>query len=182
MLIVCVSNEFRSLLWKQWSMTRLSAGIYAFPNSHQHLAVIHVLGCCFTIPAAESTTSPLPLDRAFLLTEPLTWVSGGADASAMLLIQTWTGDQKCPAAAGLRRNKGLKAFWWVCFQEGRCHTVAWQVLPWTECAVLEGMELIALVMLKFHLPYFFSDGAKKIYHLSSLSAREEVLHLMLILS
>lgn len=78
-------------------MTRLSAGIYAFPNSHQHLAVIHVLGCCFTIPAAESTTSPLPLGRAFLLTEPLTWVSGGADAvwegqgadaSAMLLIQT----------------------------------------------------------------------------------------------
>ena len=35
---------------------------------------------------------------------------------------------------------------------------------------------------KFHLPYFFSDGARKTYHLLSSSVREKVFRLMLVLS
>lgn len=35
---------------------------------------------------------------------------------------------------------------------------------------------------KFHLPYFSSDGVRKIYHLSSSSVREIVVCLMLFLS
>lgn len=185
-------TEFTSLIWKQWSVTRLSAGIYAFPNSHPHWAVIHLLGAI----SLSRQQKALPL---LCLSTELFWslspelgclvgqMQSGRDKWQMLQLCCWfkseqTGDLKCPAAAGLRRNKGLKALWWVCFQEGRCYTVALQALPWTECAVLEGMELVALAMLKFHLPYFFSDGARKIYHSSPSSAREEMFHLMLILS